>query len=102
MRLRGADFPELLEEQWTPGQAPTLLYTSGIRYDRDGNGVKNVTGADGRPLDPDRFYTVAANELIATGDRFPVLRDRARDKVTVGTDVDGLVSYLEHHPRALR
>jgi 5'-nucleotidase len=102
MKLRGADFPELLEEQWTPGQAPTLLYTSGIHYDRDGDGVKNVTGPDGRPLDPDRLYTVGANELIATGDRFPVLRDRARDKVTVGTDVDALVSYLQHHPRALR
>jgi 5'-nucleotidase len=102
LKLRGSDFPALLEEQWREGGRPTLLYTSGIRYDRDGSKVERVTDSAGRRLDPDRMYTVAANELIATGNRFTVLRDRGRDKTPVGTDTQALVSYLERHPRALR
>ena len=102
LKLRGSDFPALLEEQWRSGGRPTMLYTSGIRYDRDGSKVEHVTDSAGRPLDPDRIYTVAANELIATGNRFTVLRDRGRDKTPVGTDTQALVSYLERHPRALR
>jgi hypothetical protein len=61
--------------------------------------VSEVSLPDGRPLDPDRRYTVAANELIATGSRFSVLRRRGRGKEAVGTDVEALVSYLERHPR---
>ena len=40
-------------------------------------------------------------ELIATGDRFSVLRDHGVGKRPVGTDVQALVSYLERRPNAL-
>jgi 5'-nucleotidase len=98
MTLRGADVAALLEQQWA-GPGTTRLYTSGLRYRHEGPRVTAVRLPDGRPLDPDRRYTVAANELIATGSRFTVLRRRGRGKEAVGTDVEALVSYLERHPR---
>jgi 5'-nucleotidase len=101
MKLRGRDIPALLEQQWQGGNM-TLLFTSGLRYRHEGHRVTRVADERGRPLDPDRLYTVAANELIATGDRFSVLRDRAVRKRTVGVDSEALVSYLEHHPAVLR
>jgi 5'-nucleotidase len=85
MRLRGRYVAALLRQQWEG--RPTRLYASGLR---------------GRRLDPDRLYTVAANELIATGARFSVLRDHGLGKHPVGTDVQALVSYLERYPGALR
>ena len=100
MRLRGRYVRQLLEQQWD-GRA-TALYTSGLSYRRDGRRVTEVTDGSGRPLDADRLYTVAANELIATGARFSVLRDHGVGKRPVGTDVQALVSYLERHPSALR
>jgi len=100
MRLRGQELRKLLEQQWSDGT--TRLYTSGLRYRHDGRRVTEVTDASGRALHPHRLYTVAANELIATGARFSVLRDRGRGKRPVGTDIQALVSYLEHHPGALR
>jgi len=101
MRLRGRYLPTLLEQQWSNGRS-TRLYTSGLRYRRDGPRAVDLTDARGRRFDPDRFYTIGANELIATGPRFSVLRDHGLRKLRVGTDVQALVSYLEQHPRALR
>jgi 5'-nucleotidase len=100
MRLRGRYLPAVLEQQWS-GRT-TLLYTSGLHYRHDGAHVTEVSDGSGRPIDPDRVYTVAANELIATGARFSVLRDHGLGKRPVGTDVQALVAYLERHSRALR
>ena len=102
LKLKGSDLPELLEEQWRDDEVPTMLYLSGLRYEREGDRATDLTDDAGNPIDPGRTYTVAANELIATGDRFAVLRDRGRDKDPVGTDAGALVTYLEQHPRALR
>jgi 5'-nucleotidase len=101
MRLRGADVRAVLEQQWRAGST-TRLYTSGLRYRHEGHHVLDVSDARGRPLDPDRLYTVAANELIATGARFSVMRDHGQDKQAVGTDTQALTSYLERRPGALR
>jgi 5'-nucleotidase len=100
MELRGAEVRALLEQQWS-GAGTTRLYTSGLRYEHRGGRVTRVLLNGGRPLDPGRLYTVAANELIATGARFSVLRDRGRRKHVVATDLDALVSYLERRPAAL-
>jgi 5'-nucleotidase len=101
MKLRGGDVRKLLEQQW--GNAGTTrLYTSGLRYEHQGANVTEVTDDSGQPLDPGRFYTVAANELIATGLRFSVLSERARQKRTVGTDAQALASYIARHPAVLR
>jgi 5'-nucleotidase len=99
--LRGKYLGALLEQQWEQGRT-TRLYTSGLRYRRVGSRVTDLTDPRGREIDPDRLYSVAANELIATGARFSVLRDHGLGKQAVGTDVQALVSYLETHPKALR
>jgi 5'-nucleotidase len=101
MKLRGRDVRRLLQQQWS-NAGTTRLYTSGLRYEHQGTRVTAITDAEGRPLDPDRSYAVAANELIATGLRFSVLSERARDKRTVGTDAQALASYLERRPAAIR
>jgi 5'-nucleotidase len=101
LRLYGRDVAAVLQQQWSHS-GTTRLYTSGIRYRHDGGRVTDVTGARGLPLDPGRLYTVAANELIATGSRFSVLRDRGKDKRRVGTDVQALAGYLHREPGALR
>jgi 5'-nucleotidase len=44
---------------------------------------------------PRATYTVAASELLAMGDWYPALRDRATGKRAVGTEVEALVAYLE-------
>jgi hypothetical protein len=102
MRLRGRYIRALLEQQWAAGRPPTRLFTSGLRYQHEGRRVTDVTDESGRPLDPNRLYSVAAGELIATGARFSVLRNHGLRKQPVGTDVQALVSYLERHPKALR
>jgi 5'-nucleotidase len=99
--LRGADLPALLAQQWSAA-GTTRLYTSGIRYLHEGSRITRVTDEHGRELDPEKLYSVAANELIATGSRFSVLRDRGQRKRTVGTDVQALTAYLERHPGAVR
>ena len=84
LKLKGSDLPALLEEQWRDEEVPTMLYLSGLRYERDGDRATDLTDDAGNPIDPGRTYTVAANELIATGDRFAVLRDRGRDRMRWG------------------
>ena len=101
MRLRGADVSALLEQQWA-GPGTTRLYTSGLRYRHDGPRVTDVSLPDGLPIDPDARYTIAANELIATGSRFSVLRRRGRGSRAVGTDLEALVWYLGHQPRGFQ
>jgi hypothetical protein len=44
---------------------------------------------------PAATYTVAASELIAMGDWYPALRERATVKRVIGTEVEALVAYLE-------
>jgi 5'-nucleotidase len=101
LRLHGRDVRAVLEQQWSH-DGRTRLYTSGIRYSHEGPRVGRVTDGRGRPLDSDHPYTVAANELIATGSRFSVLRDRGKEKRRVGTDVQALANYLQRDPGALR
>ena len=61
--------------------------------------MRSASGLRGRRLKPDAVYTVAANELIATGDHFPALRDHGRRKRVVGTDLEALTAWIERLPR---
>jgi 5'-nucleotidase len=94
MRLRGADVRAVLDQQFERGD-PVRLHASGLSYKKNGDAVDGVVLDDGRPLDPSATYTVAANELIATSDRFTALRDRGRGKAPVGTDLEALTRYVE-------
>jgi hypothetical protein len=44
---------------------------------------------------PGALYTVAANGIIAGGERFTAMRDQAWDKRVVGTGLDALVAWFE-------
>ena len=70
-RMRGADVLALMEEE------------SGLHLSRP----------PGRPIDPARIYTVAANELLI--DRSPLMRSRAQRARAVNTEIDALAGYLE-------
>jgi len=74
VELRGRDLKRLLE-----GPGSDQLYVAGARG----------------PFDSDATYRVAANELIATGPAFPALRDGARGREPVGTEVEALTRYVE-------
>jgi len=75
-RMRGADVLALMEEE-------SNLYLS---------------RPPGRPIEPDRTYTVAANELLI--DRSPLMRRRAREARPVSTEIDALAGYLARRAAA--
>ena len=53
-----------------------------------------VSLADGTPVQPAGTYTLAASELIVTGDWLPVLRDGHRGARRVGSEVEALAWFL--------
>ena len=74
-----------------------------MRMRMTGRALTRLLAGEGRRLTvsgpasyaPRATYTVAASELIAMGDTYPALRDRATNKRAVGTEVEALVAYLE-------
>ena len=62
------------------------------------SGMRSVAGqmllADGRRLAPGDTYTLAASELLVTGDWLPVLRDAHRDARPTGSEVEALAWFL--------
>jgi 5'-nucleotidase len=98
MELTGADLKAVLERQWSDG-ATTMLHVSGFRFDYDssrplGERVTRIERAGGRPVRPDRSYTLVANELIAKGEAFSALRDGGRRKRLLDTDLEALVAHV--------
>ena len=74
-----------------------------MRMRMTGRALTRLLAGEGRRLTvsgpasyaPRATYTVAGSELIAMGDTYPALRDRATNKRAVGTEVEALVAYLE-------
>ena len=67
-----------------------------MRWQLAGRGrIGNVVMGDGRPLEPRRMYTVAANELLVGTERFSVLAERGRKMRAVGTDLEALARVRE-------
>ncbi len=105
-RMRGGDLKRLLEEQFS-GAEPIRLHASGLSYVSDpsapaGGRVTDVELDDGRPLEPERSYTVAASELLATGQRLATLRAQSWAARPVGTEVEALVAEVERQPAGFR
>ena len=94
MELSGADILRLLAQQAAPEPA-VWLHTSGMRWGWVDGGVVDAVMADGRPLRPERTYTVAANELLVGTARFSVLAERGRGARPVGTDLEALVRHFQ-------
>ena len=105
-QMRGADVKRLLEEQFSDAET-IRLHASGLSYesDRSAPSGRRVTGIeldDGRPLEPERSYTVAASELLATGERFSTFRGKSRGARPIGTEVEALVAEVERRPADFR
>ena len=103
--MRGATIKRLLEEQFSAPD-PIRLHVSGLTYRSDrsapaGVRVTDVELAGGRPLEPERTYTVAASELLATGARFSAFRQSSAAR-PVGTEVEALVAEVERRPAGFR
>lgn len=78
MELRGRALLDLLADKRLVGPDPTLY----------------VAGA-GDGIEPDGVYSVVANELIASGNGFPSLRDAPRVGRPVGSEAEALARYVE-------
>jgi 5'-nucleotidase len=80
MRLPGSALLDVLSKQHIPGSY-VHLYRSGLPD----------------PVDRDAVYTVVANGVIAGGERFAAMRDRGTERQVVGTDLQALTAWFEHH-----
>lgn len=97
LELTGADVLALLERQFAEDDVEKL-HVSGLRYEHEDGRVTSAEVDDGRAVEPDEVYTVAANELIASGERFGLLLERARSVERVGTDLEALVASFQRDP----
>ena len=99
LSLTGTQIIELLNEQWTPEDHPRILHVSGLTYSWDAakdpkNRVLQVLYA-GKPIIPDKHYTVVMNEYLAEGgDAFTVL-EALRRTPTRDLDIDALERYVK-------
>ena len=89
MEMSGADILRLVDQQRDP-QPSVWLHASGLRRAWPGG---PAVLANGRPLRPNRWYAVAANELLVGTERFSAFR-RARQLRSVGTDLEALVGHV--------
>ena len=99
LELTGAQLRAALEEQWKGGHR-TMLQVSGLRYRYDasrraGRRIVGLARSNGRPVRARARYSVVANELIATGRAFAVLRRHGRRARVIGSDLDALAAHVE-------
>lgn len=108
--LTGAQFKDLLEEQWqldADGNVPSRGYlqlglSGNVDYTFDESAAQgeHITSVsiDGKPLDPEASYSlVAASFLVAGGDNFHTFAKGTNTKDTGLLDRDAWISYLGKH-----
>ncbi len=93
MTLRGHEVRRLIEQQFHH-EPDVLLHVSGLRYERSGDTVGVISLPDGSRLEPQRRYTLAANQLLVERGGFPAL-GRGRGVRAVGTDFEAFLRYIE-------
>ena len=99
--LTGRQVVALLNQQWTPEDHPRILHVSGISYRWDAQKAPNdrvlQVMMDGKPIEPDKRYSVVLNEYLAEGgDTFTLFRDVHR-QATGMLDIDALERYVKKH-----
>ncbi len=98
MELTGADVRTLLEQQWSGGRHVPLA-VSGLRYETGADRRVTLLETEaGEPVEPDRTYSLVANELIAGKGAFSVLRERGQNRQLLGTDLEALVAWVARLP----
>lgn len=106
--VTGAQFVQLLEQQWRDGESRPMLrlgLSENVSYQFDSTKPygERVTAVfiDGAPIDPAATYTVASNNFLLTGgDQFTVLRDGQNHIDTGMIDVDGTIEWFREHGTA--
>ncbi|MCX7542143.1 bifunctional UDP-sugar hydrolase/5'-nucleotidase [Corynebacterium sp. P5848] len=107
--ITGAQFIELLEQQWKPGQSRPRLalgLSSNVTYiyDPAGEQGSRITRVlvNGTPIDPAATYRVAGNRfLLNEGDSFTAFGTQTGSNTFTDTglmDVDLFISYLAANP----
>lgn len=110
LRMTGAGVREALEQQWGPEQGGAerfyWLHVSGLRARWDasaplGRRIVSLTDSDGKPMDPQRTYTVVMNSFLADGgDGFTAFSD-VKDRVNGPNDLDALIAYMASNPNVV-
>jgi 5'-nucleotidase len=105
MNLKGSEIRDLLEHQWIGQPMPRVLATSGMRYTWSASAPDGarVTTAEigGKPLEPDRVYSVTVNAFLAAGgDGFTDLN--VHDATPGENDLDALVRHVRELPQPVK
>jgi 5'-nucleotidase len=106
VRMTGDQIRRVLEQQWDPDDPPgrvdigRVLKVSGLRYRWDGRlpwgaRILDLQLADGRAVDPNATYTVAASDFIVNGGDFFTTFAEATDKTVVGVDLDAIIAWVQ-------
>ncbi|MCA0377399.1 MAG: 5'-nucleotidase C-terminal domain-containing protein [Gemmatimonadetes bacterium] len=103
VRLRGRDVARVLEAGALGRNGPSA-HVSGLLADIDpsrpaGQRVVRVTDAAGRPLDPNRIYTLATADFIVENDLKDVLNAAVSTEFLPVKDIDMLATYLRRQPQ---
>jgi 5'-nucleotidase len=104
--LKGSDLEQVLEEQWQPAGASrpflNLGLSDNVQVTLDpsqpvGHRVTSVQ-IDGKPLDPDKTYTICTFSFLGTGgDNFSAFKNGTSHDTGL-VDRDLWIQYLQSHP----
>lgn len=99
LELTGAQLAEVLEEQWQEDGKLKLGHSSEFRYiyDPEAEPGERITEMflDGEPIQDEEYYTVVANDFIATGgDAFSTFTEGRNADSTGRIDLEATVEYI--------
>jgi 5'-nucleotidase len=106
LRMTGDQIRRVLEQQWNTNDPSgridigRMLKTSGLRYRWDGRlpwgaRVLDLQLVDGRPIEPQATYTVAASDFIVNGGDFFTAFAEGTEKTVVGVDLEALIAWVQ-------
>ena len=100
LTLTGAEIDAVLKQQFQPGGNNILQVSDGFAFtwrQPAGQPIEIIPGSiklDGAPLVPTQNYRVVTNNFLAGGgDSFTAFKS-GKDKVTVGSDLEALETYV--------
>ncbi|MCW2254299.1 5'-nucleotidase [Providencia alcalifaciens] len=99
--LTGAQIKQALEQQWQRDRPQVMPVSKGFYYEWDESRkagdkvIPNSIKLNGKPLDMNKIYRVAANEFLATGgSRFSAF-EQGKDRVYSLPDNEALMKYFK-------
>ncbi len=99
--LTGAQIKQALEQQWDRARPQVMPVSKGFYYEWDDSRpvgdkvIQKSMKLNGKPLDMNKSYRVAANEFLATGgSRFSAF-NQGKDRVYSLPDNEALMQYFK-------